>query len=188
MNCRFLVGRLLVDCAVFCSLVGLAVVTRLLMIQPNFHAVTAAALLAGFYFRGRAVAALVPLVAMTASDWFIGGYAKEVMITVYLAMVLPIAFRSLLRARLTPVRVAGSAVVASLAFFLVTNAAVWHAGIWYPRGWDGLVRCYTLGLPFLANALAGDLLFSAALFGAYALVTRFAVNLSPEYCTAQAEA
>jgi hypothetical protein len=163
---------MLTDALVFCGLVGLAVATRLVMIEPNFHAVTAAALFAGFYFRSRAVAALVPLVAMSASDWFLGGYALEVMVTVYAAMVLPIAWRTLLRRRLTAARVATSAVASSVLFYLATNAAVWHAGIWYSKGWDGLVQCYLAGLPFLANALVGDAVFSAALFGAYALAAR----------------
>ncbi|MEX2114306.1 MAG: DUF6580 family putative transport protein, partial [Pirellulales bacterium] len=56
----------LFDAAVFAGLVGLAVATRLVMFEPNFHAVTAATLFGGFYFRSRLVAALVPLVAMTA--------------------------------------------------------------------------------------------------------------------------
>ncbi len=171
--------RMLLDAAVFFGLVGLAVSTRLLMIEPNFHAVTAAALFAGFYFRRRLVAAMVPLLAMTGSDWVIGGYSREVMITVYLAMLLPIAWRWLLRNRLTAPRVALAAVASSIAFYLMTNAAVWHSGIWYGPGWEGLSACYAAGLPFLVNALAGDLLFSAGLFGAYALVVRSFQASSP---------
>jgi hypothetical protein len=160
------------DAAVFVGLVTLAIGTRLVMWAPNFHAVTAAALFAGFYFRSRAVAAGVPLVTMLASDSILGGYNFEVMIAVYAALVLPIAWRSLLRKRMTVGRVAFSALASCLLFYLVTNAAVWHAGIWYTRGWDGLLTSYAAGLPFLANALAGDLLFSTGLFGAYAWAVR----------------
>ncbi|MGD9722260.1 MAG: DUF6580 family putative transport protein [Pirellulales bacterium] len=161
--------RLCLDVSVFVGLVSLAFVTRLVMLAPNFHAVTAAALFAGFYFRNRLVAALVPLAAMATSDWIIGGYVREVMFTVYGMMVLPIVCRGLLRRHLTAGRLTVCAVASTLLFYLATNAAVWHAGIWYKRGWDGLLACYTAGLPFLANALAGDLAFSAAFFGAYAL-------------------
>jgi hypothetical protein len=160
------------DAAVFCGLIALAVATRLVMIEPNFHAVTAASLFAGFYFRRHLVAAMVPLLAMTLSDWVIGGYSREVMVTVYLAMLLPIAWRGRLRVRLNAPRVALAAVASSVIFYLTTNAAVWHSGIWYSHGWDGLGACYAAGVPFLVNALAGDLLFSAGLFGAYALATR----------------
>jgi hypothetical protein len=155
--------------AVFCGLVTLAVGTRLLMIEPNFHAVTAAALFAGFYFRRFWTAACVPLVAMTASDWVIGGYALEVMAVVYASMVLPILWRGLLRSRLTPARVVSTAAISTILFYLTTNAAVWHAASWYPRTTAGLAQCYYNALPFLANALAGDVLFAGVLFGAYAL-------------------
>jgi hypothetical protein len=149
------------------------------MLKPNFHAVTAVALFAGFYFRNRTVAVLVPLTAMATSDWFIGGYAREVMFTVYAAMVLPIVWRSYLRHRLSPARVGFCAVASCVIFYVATNAAVWHSGIWYSRGWEGLVACYAAGLPFLANALAGDLLFSAGVFGAYVLATRYLGAGSP---------
>ncbi len=165
--------HMLFDAVVFVGLVGLAVATRLIMIEPNFHAVTAATLFAGFYFRSRLVAALVPLVAMTASDWVIGGYAREVMITVYLCMLLPIAWRGVLRTRLSAPRLALTAVASTLIFYAVTNAAVWYAVPWYGPGFSGLVACYAAAVPFLYNALAGDLVFTAGLFGVYALASRF---------------
>jgi hypothetical protein len=153
---------------VFASLIGLAIASRLVMALPNLHAVTAATLFAGFYFRNRLVAALVPFVAMTVSNWIIGGYAWPVMITVYAAMLMPLAFRGLLLAKLSATRVAGSAMISTAVFYLATNGAVWLTALWYPRTLEGLVACYVAALPFAANALLGDLAFSAILFGAYA--------------------
>jgi hypothetical protein len=170
---------LLVDAAVFVALVGLAVATRLVMFEPNFHAVTAATLFAGFYFRSRLVASLVPLIVMTASDRVIGGYAREVMITVYLCMMLPIAWRAFLRNRLTVPRLAFVTVASTLIFYVVTNAAVFYAVPWYGDGWDGLVACYTAAVPFLYNSLAGDLFFTGGIFGAYALATRLLPASAP---------
>jgi hypothetical protein len=153
--------------AVFCALVCLAVAVRLVSETPNFNAVTAAALFAGFYFRHRATAICVPLVAMTISDQFLGGYSKPVMIAVYSSLLVPIAWRSLLRSQLSPVRVGAGAVASSIAFYLLTNAAVWYA--WYPHTWAGVTRCYNVAVPFFANALASDVLFAAGLFGLYAV-------------------
>ncbi len=152
---------------VFGALVGLAVSTRLLSTIPNFHAVTAAALFAGFYLRSSAAAACVPLAAMVASDYFLGGYSTEVMLTVYASLLLPLAWKSVLRRNVTPWRLAAASLCSTLLFFLATNAAVWHA--WYPHSWAALARCYTVALPFLANAVCGDLVFTGAIFGAYAL-------------------
>lgn len=180
--------ELLKNSAVMVGLVAVAVITRLLITEPNVHAVTAAALFAGFYFRSRLTAACVPLLAMTASNWVLGGYTKEVMVAVYASLVLPIAWRGVLRSKLSVTRVGGVAVTSSIAFFVITNAAVWDAGRWYPHTWDGLVRCYTAALPFFTNALIGDAIFSGALFGAYALVTRLSAASSPALTLSTARA
>jgi hypothetical protein len=153
--------------AVFGILVTLAVATRLMLIAPNFHAVTAAALFAGFYFRSRTAAACVPLVAMSISDKFLGGYSTLVMASVYGSLLVPIVWRGLLRDRLSAGRVAAGAVVSTCAFFVLTNAAVWYA--WYPHTVEALARCYAVALPFFFNALCGDLLFSGLVFGSYAV-------------------
>ncbi len=167
---------LLTRAGVFTALVGLAVTVRLVSETPNFSAVTAAALFAGFYFRHRFTAVCVPLAIMTLSDPFLGGYAKPVMAAVYGSLLIPIAWRSVLRAGLTPSRVGLGAVSSSVAFYLLSNAAVWYA--WYPRTWDGLIRCYALALPFFANTLTSDILFSAGFFGLYALATHASPAIS----------
>ncbi|MBI3837943.1 MAG: hypothetical protein HY288_08420 [Planctomycetia bacterium] len=161
---------LLKKSAVFCALVSLAVTVRLVSETPNFSAVAAAALFAGFYFRHRTTAICVPLAIMTISDQVLGGYAKPMMVAVYGSLLIPIAWRSLLHRGLTPVRVGLGAVSSSLAFYVLTNAAVWLT--WYPATWQGLLRCYAVALPFFANTLAGDLFFAAGFFGLYALATR----------------
>jgi hypothetical protein len=157
---------------VFGILVALAVATRLALIMPNFHAVTAAALFAGFYFRSRTAAACVPLLAMFVSDYFLGGYSRLVMASVYGSLLVPLACRGLLRDRLTAGRVATGAVAAACCFFVLTNAAVWYA--WYPHTAEALARCYTVALPFFLNALCGDLLFSGLIFGSYVLISSLA--------------
>jgi hypothetical protein len=37
----------------------------------------------------------------------------------------------------------------------------------YPQTFSGLLLSYEAGLPFVLNSLAGDLFFSAVLFGSY---------------------
>lgn len=66
----------------------------------------------------------------------------------------------------SPLRVGGSALIASLSFFLVSNFAVWL--VWrdmYPKTLNGLMVCYVAGLPFFRNAVVSDLFFSAVFFG-----------------------
>jgi hypothetical protein len=163
---------------VFATLVGLAVAVRLVSETPNFNAVIAATLFAGFYFQRRLTAVCVPLLAMSISDVFLGGYDKGMMAAVYGSLLVPIAWRGLLRRRLSPLVVGSGAASSSLAFFALSNAAVWWA--WYPHSWQGLVECYVAALPFLRNSLESDLVFSAGFFGLYVLAAHFASQRSVE--------
>ena len=60
--------------------------------------------------------------------------------------------------------------MASSLFFLMSNFGVWTTGLMYPLTVQGLIACYTAALPFFLNTLAGDLLYSSALFGSFELV------------------
>ncbi len=167
--------------AVFATLVGLAVGVRLVSETPNFNAVIAATLFAGFYFQRRLTAVCVPLLAMSTSDVFLGGYDKSMMAAVYLSLLVPIAWRGLLRRRLSPLVVGSGAVSSSLAFFALSNAAVWWA--WYPHSWPGLVECYVAALPFLTNSLKSDLFFSAGFFGLYVVARELARERTGQFAS-----
>ena len=69
--------------------------------------------------------------------------------------------------------------MASLAFFFVTNLAVWYQASWYTRDAAGLWQCYLQALPFFRYTLSGDLLFTTVLFGGHALVTARGTILEP---------
>jgi len=72
-----------------------------------------------------------------------------------------------------PLPILGTALAGSVSFFLVSNFAVWGAwGDMYPRTWRGLMACYAAGVPFFRRALAGDLLFTAAMFATPAVLHR----------------
>ncbi len=80
----------------------------------------------------------------------------------------------------TASRVGVAAFLCSLQFFMLTNFAVWFqfagADRLYARNVGGLIECYTAALPFWGRTLAGDLLFSGAIFGMYALLSRHAAE------------
>jgi hypothetical protein len=63
-----------------------------------------------------------------------------------------------------PLRILGSALAGSISFFLISNFAVWAAWNMYPRTVAGLMTCYEAGIPFFRHGVAGDLLFTAAMF------------------------
>jgi hypothetical protein len=69
-----------------------------------------------------------------------------------------------LRQNAGAIRIMASALAGSIAFFLVSNFAVWAAWDMYPKNFAGLLTCYDAGLPFFRRSLEGDLLFTAVLF------------------------
>jgi len=64
----------------------------------------------------------------------------------------------------SPLRIGASAVIGSVSFFVISNFAVWMVWHMYPKTFGGLMACYVAGLPFFRNAVASDLLFTAAFF------------------------
>ncbi len=171
-----LVLRALAVCGV---LLVLGVAGRLLPHVENFTPVAAIALFAGFLFRRRLLAAAIPLVIMLVSDAFLGATPLGVKVTVYVAFLFPLLFAPLLRKRLSPVRIGGSALIAAIFFYLATNFAVWLGAAFYPQTLGGLLACYGAALPFLAKKLIGDLLWSGAIFGSYAVIRQLQTRKAP---------
>lgn len=154
------------------TLIALAALSRLLPHPPNFTPVEAMGLFAGSYLADRRLAFLVPLAAMVLADLFLGLHGG--MPVIYAL----IAFNVWLGMRVGPApsagRVAGYGLLAATVFFVVSNFAVWAmgAGHYYSQDFAGLVLCYTLALPFFGYTLAGMAVYSLALYGGMALLTR----------------
>lgn len=153
-------------------LIVLAAASRLLPHPPNFAPVAAIGLFAGAHSSRRA-GWLVPLAALLASDAILGFYHPVGMLWNYLAFAACLLLGSGWLARKRSVAlVSGAVLTSSLAFFTLSNFGMWASG-YYPRTWAGLVECYVAALPFFRNTLASDALYSTALFGGYALLTRW---------------
>ena len=159
-----------------------AALSRLLPHWPNFTPVGAMALFGAAYFPRKVVAFLAPILALYLSDLLLNnllyaeyydGFTWAISSPwVYAAFLLIIGIGMLLRGRVSAVAVGGSALAASVVFFLITNFGVWASSLnlLYPKSFAGLMACYAAGLPYFWNTLAGDLFFSGVLFGAYALI------------------
>ncbi|MAT12601.1 MAG: hypothetical protein CMM02_16520 [Rhodopirellula sp.] len=159
-------------------LVCMGVVLRLgLEDYPNVSPVAALALLAGYILRGRVLALAVPLIVLTMSDLYFGGYAPKVMVSVYALLALPaLAGRSLNNFHqnqkspaLSVASVGATGLGFSVLFFLGTNLAVWSSSSFYPMNLTGLLECYTAALPFFRQTILGDMIFVSLFFGSYAM-------------------
>lgn len=187
-----------VDSLVFVSLVVLGASARLMLHEelPNFTPVAAIALFAGYFLRSQLLALATPVAILLISNIVIGPYNNWLTaIAVYGMLMLPVAFRTVLRSTFkldsgnrgqafaSFLGLTGSSLVASVAFFVVTNFTCWLNPKMYDPTFAELVHCYVQALPFFANTLLGDLFFACTLFGGYAVVMQMATKqaaLSPK--------
>jgi hypothetical protein len=165
--------------------IGLTILSalgRLVPHAPNVTPLGGACLFAGSKVSGF-LAYLLPVAVMVATDPFVGGFTR-VSPVVYACFLISVWIGRQFLHRVSPVRLGATAFLSSLQFFVLTNFAQWIAGSraahpLYAADASGLAACYTMALPFWGRTLAGDLLFSAALFGMYELLSRRASRLIP---------
>lgn len=151
------------------ALIALAIAGRLIPHPDNFTPVAAVALFAGALLPGwRACAAV--LASLVISDLLLGFVPDTFSVAVYGGFLASIALGRWLGAQRTVLKTGLAAMGGSVIFFIITNFAVWllyekHGGVNYDQNLSGLIECYVAALPFLRNAMAGDLFWVALLFG-----------------------
>jgi len=158
------------------AIILLAAASRLLKHPFNFTPIVAMSIFAGCYLKKYWAVAL-PLFAMLISDYFIGFYDWQVMISVYLSVAVAFGIGWLLSKRLKWFNVGLSVLAASVVFFIITNFAVWAFFSWYPHTWAGLLNCFTLALPFFRSSLAGNVVYVGLFFGVYETVNVLAFRI-----------
>ena len=154
-----------------------AAALRLVPHPPNFTPIAAMALFSGAYLGRRALAFAAPFGALLLSDVVLGFYPE--LAFVYLSVAATVLIGWVLARRNTAWRVGLSALGASVLFYLVSNFGVWLLMDYYPKTVAGLLACYVAAIPFCQNSLAGDLFFTALLFGGFALLERAVPALRP---------
>lgn len=153
------------------SAILIAVIMRLVPHWPNFTPVAAIAIFGGAYINRKALAFILPIIAMLISDLIIGFHTT--MIAVYIGMIAAVGIGMLLRNRVKASNVAIASVSSSVIFFLITNFAAWYTGLMpYSRDLSGIIQSYVAGIPFFSYSLLGDMFYNTVLFGSFYLVSR----------------
>jgi hypothetical protein len=161
--------------SVIVGIILLAAASRLVKHPFNFTPIAAMALFGGCYLRQK-WGILIPLAARLVGDLFIGFYDWQVMASVYAGIAAAYVIGWFLGKNVRWYKIIASSLASSIVFFLVTNFSVWAFFSWYPHTWAGLLNCFALALPFFRNTLAGDLIYSGVLFGAFELVVVLAAK------------
>ncbi len=187
-----LAPRTLVLCAMVALTAGYRLVVHFVpgLLPWNFTPVEAMALFGGAYFADRWLAVLMPLAAMVIADAVIAVAIPSSQLHSWMALA-PVIYGCIaatavggfaLRGRVKPLGVLVAAVGSATGFFVVTNFAVWATSATYAHDISGLTACYVAALPFYQyGTLPGTLLWSALLFGGFALLSRRyrALELAP---------
>jgi hypothetical protein len=157
------------------GLTVLSALGRLIPHVPNFTPVGSSCLFAGSRINGY-LAYLLPLAVMIATDPFVGGYTLGSPL-IYASLMLSVWIGRKLLREVTVARMGGAALLCSTQFFVISNFGVWLASFgsaypYYPPNLAGLIECYVSAIPYWGYTVAGDLFYSAALFGMYAFLSR----------------
>lgn len=176
-------NKRLLKIAVFAILVAVVVLGRVVPHLPNFAPVVAVGLFAAYFFRSRILAIATPLAGLLIGDlFFIGTYDSRMMVLVYASLCVPallgfwIAKSDQKSGLLNRIKTQGSKLVigtvgASTLFFLASNLAVFFFSGMYAITVKGLAACFIAALPFYKFNLAGDLFYSAVIFGGFWLAS-----------------
>ena len=159
------------------TIVLAAASTRFLPHPPNFTAIGSLALFGGVYFSGKHLSWLIPFVTLLLTDIVLNNFVYHTEFTwystgTYLAFGLIYLIGRLLNGRISAQTVFAGSFTASMIFFLVTNIFCWQSMPIYSKDLTGVISCYAAALPYFWNTLAGDLTFSAVMFGTFYLSIR----------------
>ena len=162
-----------------------AVVARMPFMPHPWNFTPVAAALLYFGARGSRRQLWVPFALLAASDViltkFVYSYPltwDQLVVWAWYAVILLLGTR--LSENANWLRIGGAALVSSVSFFAVSNFAVWASGTMYSKTLSGLATCYAAGLPFFRRTLAGDLLFTAVMFGLPAAAKVIARSHKPQ--------
>jgi hypothetical protein len=153
------------------GMVVLGAGARLVPHPWNFTPLMAIGLFAGSHARKISTGVLATLFALVLSDAVMGFYPG--FWWVYGAALIPVLLGRLIRNRSGAGPIAAAAAASSLSFFLITNFMVWAVDRLYPLTLGGLSECYLAGIPFYRNQVLGDAVYTVAIFGGYALLSRW---------------
>lgn len=133
--------------------------------------ILAVGMFAGAMFTNRYAAAGLLLAALIVSDlgiWLASGHIEWAFYPGtpfnYLCLLATILLGYVLRNDRSWIKPIGMGVLASVAYFIVSNFGSWLTLQEYTKDVSGLIQCYVSALPFYRNLLAGTCLGSVVLF------------------------
>ena len=144
--------------------------SRLIPHPPNFTPILGMAVFSGAVINKKIIAYIIPLIAMLLSDIYLGFHAG--MPVIYFSLAICVLIGTFIDSRIT---IFNSLLCISggvIAFFLITNFAVWYGSGMYEFSISGLMKSYLMGLPFLQNTFISSLIYGMGAFLIYDIINK----------------
>lgn len=139
---------------------------RFLPHPANFSPISAIILFSAVYLPFK-YSLILPFSIMIISDYFLGFHSTMPYVYGSFALIAFLGF--ILKNKNTPLNILKTSIFSSILFYIITNFGVWISASLYPHTVTGLVNCYIAAIPFFKNTIAGDIIFTSVIFGAYVL-------------------
>ena len=150
-------------------LIFLAGISRVIPHPANFTALNGIGLFGGKHLdRKTAIISIVFIMLFT--DGLLGFYNPKIMISVYLSLIISILLGQYLKYNFNTKNLFVAIFASSTVFFIITNLAVYFFSGMYVLNYSGLIRCFAMALPFYRNMFLGDIIYTTAIFGTYAVL------------------
>lgn len=164
---------------VFSLLLIFGAIGRLIPHPANFAPIGALGIFAGLYARNWKQAVALPIVARLVTDLLIGFFTPAVMVSVYIATAIGTLLGIFAKKKKSWVTIAGATLTGSIIFYLFTNFAVWKFDLIYSKDFNGLLKSYSMAVPFFRNTLLGDIFYVTVLVGSYELAINLKSKILP---------
>ncbi len=139
--------------------------SRILIHITNCSPIIALALFGGATLN-RKTAVILPVAILAATDLILGLHST--MPYTWGSVILIAALGRFLSERKSFKNIALHSMIASVIFFIITNLGCWLT--MYPLNWAGFAECFIAAIPFFNSTLLSTLIYSAVLFGGYAML------------------
>jgi len=144
-------------------------------VTANISPLGAIALFSGAKIQNSAAKYTIPIGILLISDLLIsenGFHLYDGWIWVYSSYLLAVFFGSKIGEKSKALNISYGCLAAALTHWLLADFGVWLGGINvltglpFPKTFEGLIQCYTLGYPFFQKVLFANCMYALALFGA----------------------
>jgi len=147
-------------------LILLACFSRVITHPANFTAINAIGIFGGKYLNKKSAIFSIIFI-MLFTDILIGFYNLKIMLAVYISLIVSTLLGQYLKKHFNFKNLVFAIFTSSTIFFALTNLAVFFFSGMYILNVSGLIRCFTLALPFYRNMLLGDIVYTTVVFGLY---------------------